>query len=394
MICLRRILKISSCGLAALLAQPVAAATNGAVLPLVKVPAAGIELPAAGFLPTNRLSGQAVRVLSSEGPFDMQLLPAAAPNTVTNFLRYVDAGLYRNLLVHRSIPGRLIQSGAVTLDGYSLHEVPLFPPVTNEFQLSNLRGTVAMAKLAGSPDSATSDWFVNAADNTELDTNNGGFTVFARVLGAGMSNVDRIAALPVYDKTNFFPTFGDLFAEMPLKNHNTNAGLFISNLVVITNVVKLPAATSSTRSLGGVDQQQQGAGQVPRVPEQRGHGCSPVLRQLDQPVDGFLSGVGSLEVIHRAAQSHEPRIPRAGHAHGRANRDVHRQPGQPHRNGTGQHESALPEIPAHQPEHRRALPGPRRVRHLLVWARGCILLRHRLQERTRPPVSPTRCAAP
>lgn len=245
MVCLRRILKISSCGLAALLAQPVAAVTNGALLPLVKVPAAGIELPAAGFLPTNRLSDQVVRVLSTEGPFDMQLLPGAAPNTVTNFLRYVDAGLYHNLLVHRSKPGRLIQTGGVTLDGYSLEDVPLFPPVTNEFQLSNLRGTAAMAKLAGDPDSATSEWFVNASDNTELDTNNGGFTVFARVIGGGMSNVDRIAALPVYNKTNSFPDFGATFAEMPLKNHNTNAGILISNLVVISNVVKLPAATSS-----------------------------------------------------------------------------------------------------------------------------------------------------
>jgi cyclophilin family peptidyl-prolyl cis-trans isomerase len=245
---LRRILSVASFGLALLLAQPVSAATNGAVLPLVKVPPAGIELSAAGFLPTNRLSGQVVRVLSTEGPFDMHLLTATAPSTVTNFLRYVDAGFYRNLLVHRAIPGRLIQSGAVTLNGTSLFDVPLFPPVTNEFLLSNLRGTVAMAKLAGAPDSATSDWFVNVSDNTELDTNNGGFAVFARVLGAGMSNVDRIAALPVYDKTNFFPTFGDLFAEMPLKNHNTNGGLFISNLVIISNVVKLPAATSSDQN--------------------------------------------------------------------------------------------------------------------------------------------------
>jgi len=241
----RMILNIASCALAGLLALPVSAATNGAVLPQVKVAAGGTELPAPTFLPPTPFAGQAVSVLSSEGPFDLELLPASAPNTVTNFLRYIDAGLYRGLLVHRSVPGFVVQTGGVALLGSSLDYVPTFAPVTNEFQLSNLRGTVAMAKVGDNPDSATSQWFVNLSNNTDLDTNNGGFTVFGRVLGGGMSNVDRIAALPVYDKTGTFPAFGAMFAEMPLKNHNTNGDLFISNLVLISNVVRLPAAISS-----------------------------------------------------------------------------------------------------------------------------------------------------
>lgn len=218
--------------------RPAFAATNGTVLPAVKVPQAGLELPLTKFLPPTLFAGQAVRVLSSEGPFNLQLLPADAPATVTNFLRYVDEGAYRNLIVHRSDPDFVIQTGGFTIP---LAEVPEFPPVTNEFRLSNLRGTVAMAKVGGFPDSATSQWFVNLSNNTGLDTNNGGFTVFARVIGSGMSNVDRIAALPVYNAMNIDPALG----ELPLKNYNTNNQIFISNLVTITDVVRLPAALSS-----------------------------------------------------------------------------------------------------------------------------------------------------
>ncbi|MBT8122125.1 MAG: peptidylprolyl isomerase, partial [Gammaproteobacteria bacterium] len=66
------------------------------------------------------------------------------------------------------------------------------------FSLSNLRGTLAMAKLPGDPDSATSEWFFNMQDNSvTLDGQNGGFTVFAQVQGTGMDIVDDIAALPI-----------------------------------------------------------------------------------------------------------------------------------------------------------------------------------------------------
>lgn len=215
------------------------AAINGAMLPPAKVPRAGLEVPLTKFLPPTSFAGQAVRVLSSEGSFNLQLLPDSAPNTVTNFLRYIDAGAYRNLIVHRSDPDFVIQTGGFTISA-SLAEVPEFPPVTNEFQLSNLRGTVAMAKLGGFPDSATSQWFINLSNNTGLDANNGGFTVFARVMASGMSNVDRIAALPVYNATNIDAAFG----ELPLKGY-TNGDILVRNLVTITNVVRLPAALSS-----------------------------------------------------------------------------------------------------------------------------------------------------
>jgi peptidyl-prolyl cis-trans isomerase A (cyclophilin A) len=69
-------------------------------------------------------------------------------------------------------------------------------PVVNEFSAnrSNVRGTVAMAKVEGNPDSATSQWFVNLADNAaNLDGQNGGFTVFGRVTPPSMTVVDALA---------------------------------------------------------------------------------------------------------------------------------------------------------------------------------------------------------
>ena len=212
-----------------------------------KVGPTGLSIPLTEIFTSALYAGQAVRVYSSEGPFNMDLLPSNAPATVANFLAYTDSGAYRSLIVHRSKPGFVVQTGGWTLP--TLDAVPTFAAVTNEFRLSNIRGTVAMAKVDGNPNSATSQWFVNLVDNsTNLDTQNGGFTVFARVLGTGMSNVDRIAALPVYDVRNIL---GAAFDSVPLQNYNTNStnpAIYLTNIVTISNVTRLPGAISSDES--------------------------------------------------------------------------------------------------------------------------------------------------
>lgn len=139
-----------------------------------------------------------VEVSTTLGNFSIELFDDQTPGTVSNFLAYVNSGRYDGTVIHRSEPGFVIQGGWLTFDasGPTFNEIPLDATIPNEPLLSNVRGTLAMAKLAGNPDSATSQWFVNLSDNSFLDDSNGGFTVFGRVVGHGMTVVDAIASLP------------------------------------------------------------------------------------------------------------------------------------------------------------------------------------------------------
>jgi cyclophilin family peptidyl-prolyl cis-trans isomerase len=148
-----------------------------------------------------------LRMSTSLGNITYKLFRSVKPNSVGNFLYYTDHGAYDNIFWTRSLPGFIIQAGALQLNNDNV-VVPIQPtdPVENEFDdnavISNTRGTLALAKLPGDPDSATSEFFVNLADNGGtppygLDFQNGGFTVFGRVLDqASLDVVDKIAALP------------------------------------------------------------------------------------------------------------------------------------------------------------------------------------------------------
>lgn len=145
-----------------------------------------------------------LRMQTDLGALDILMLDSVAPMTVANFMNYANRGDYDRTFIHRSIPGFVVQGGGYVFSGVpgtffsgGTVQIPKDPPVINEFNLSNLRGTLAMAKLPTGPDTATSEWFFNLADNSaNLDVQNGGFTVFAQVQGAGMDVVDDIAALP------------------------------------------------------------------------------------------------------------------------------------------------------------------------------------------------------
>lgn len=147
-----------------------------------------------------------VRISTTYGDFTIDLLQEEAPATVNNFLGYVDRGDFSRLLVHRLDNNFVFQAGSHKWRGDCTTGqlppacgpalIPVGPTVKNEPGVSNTRGTLAMAKIGDLPDSATSQWFVNLADNSaNLDNQNSGFTVFARVLGDGMAVADRINAL-------------------------------------------------------------------------------------------------------------------------------------------------------------------------------------------------------
>ena len=173
-------------------------------------PAAVIDL--SGNFDDPDFAGTIVRFDTVLGTFDVELLPNDAPATVANFLNYVYDGDYTDSLIHHSEPGTLVQGGGYTYPGW--WDILTDDPVANEPGISNTRGTLAMDKLDGDPDSATSQWFVNLADNSDpFDTDNGGNTVFGQVLGDGMDVVDAIAAVPTYD-------FGEPWDALPLMDYD------------------------------------------------------------------------------------------------------------------------------------------------------------------------------
>src|SRR5690349_2162416 len=143
-------------------------------------------------------AGPAVVIKTNKGTIEVELYPDKAPETVKNFLAYVDAGHYDGTIFHRIIKDFMIQGGGFTPDG---QQKPTKPPVKNEANngLKNTKGTLAMARTAV-VDSATSQFFINHADNAFLDFKNEtpqgyGYCVFGKVT-AGMDVVDAIASSP------------------------------------------------------------------------------------------------------------------------------------------------------------------------------------------------------
>lgn len=160
-----------------------------------------------------------VTFVTNFGDVEFELLADDAPGTVENFLTYIEDGDYANSIFHRLVPGFVVQGGGFRtseeffcpsdgcavedIDASDFDAVPVDDPIVNEFGVPNTRGTVAMAKLGGNPDSATSQFFVNLSDNrANLDNQNGGFTVFAQV--NDMTVIDTIAALNQADISSIF----------------------------------------------------------------------------------------------------------------------------------------------------------------------------------------------
>ncbi len=140
---------------------------------------------------------QKVRLATSAGDIVVELDAEKAPKTVDNFLKYVRAGHYDGTIFHRVIETFMIQGGGYKPD---LSEKPTRPPIPLESRngLSNVRGSIAMART-GIPDSATSQFFINVADNPGLDQANArdheGYAVFGKVV-EGLDVVDKIKAVP------------------------------------------------------------------------------------------------------------------------------------------------------------------------------------------------------
>jgi len=170
-------------------------------------------------------TAEKVRMVTNLGNIDIVLFDDIAPITVANFLKYINDGDYVNTLIHRSIPGFVIQGGGWTINGSSIYPVEKNPPIVNEFSHSNLRGTIAMAKLPDDPNSATAD------NSANLDFQNGGFTAFGQLTEQSLAVMDAIASLNVYDASEALNS--SAFTNLPLLNNELRP----EYLVVVSRMI-------------------------------------------------------------------------------------------------------------------------------------------------------------
>ena len=144
-----------------------------------------------------------VRIETNHGIISLEFYPQAAPQTVKNFIQYVQDGFYDGTIFHRVIKGFMIQGGGLTAD---MQKKATRTPIPNEADngLKNQRGTIAMARTMN-PHSATSQFFINTVDNPFLDhkgknPKGWGYCVFGEVVD-GMNVVDAIERLSTTVKT-------------------------------------------------------------------------------------------------------------------------------------------------------------------------------------------------
>ena len=171
--------------LLSLVALPFAAAAQGGAAPSKS------EKPAASAASCKGATPH-VKLTTSAGPIVLELNRGMAPNTVENFVKYVESGHYNGTVFHRVIDGFMIQGGGFTKD---MQQKPTQAPIKIESSngLKNDAYTVAMART-GDPNSATSQFFINVANNDRLNYASDmspGYAVFGKVT-EGKETVDKI----------------------------------------------------------------------------------------------------------------------------------------------------------------------------------------------------------
>ena len=184
---------------------------------------------------------------TTQGDIYVALRPDVAPKNVANFLHYVGNGTYAHSIIHRVVPKFVNQGG-----GYKLNSAgkivapPTVASVVNEYKLSNLRGTLAMALSGSDPNSATDQFFFNAVNNVFLNTENGGFTVIGQIVGVqGVAGASQSAGLAVMDAINADKVYdaGSPFDSIPLLNYTPNTTVKPANFVYVNAVTQVKPKT-------------------------------------------------------------------------------------------------------------------------------------------------------
>lgn len=149
-----------------------------------------------GFASAQTATQPKVKFTTNMGDFVVELDPAKAPKTVENFLQYVADKHYDGTIFHRVIDGFMVQGGGFTAD---MQQKPVRAPIPLEAKngLKNDRYTIAMART-GNPNSATSQFYINVANNDMLNAPNPdghGYAVFGKVV-QGQAVIDKIRSVP------------------------------------------------------------------------------------------------------------------------------------------------------------------------------------------------------
>ena len=240
--------------------------TRNLVLRIVRPPAAPVVkavFTAVGLAPAETKSisligkfedpdtTSAARLNTSSGTVDIILYSLATPGSVTNFLSYLNNGRYNNGFFHRSVADAAGTLYIVQGGGYQHTAESGFTRVTkgaaipNEPGISNLKGTVAMAKVGGNPNSATSEFFVNLSDvnASNLDVQNEGFTVFGRVSTPTLAVMEGVNALTKKNYTVLIGTGTQPLTDVPITSPSTAVPIDAALLVKVPSVTIPPLLT-------------------------------------------------------------------------------------------------------------------------------------------------------
>lgn len=208
---------------------------------------------------TPSASNPVVRFTTTLGDVDVVLCTVDAPETVDNFLQYVDDGAYTDTgFIHRSVQGGIfvLQGGGAWIDaGGVMRLVETREPTPFEVDagLSNVRGTIAMARTS-ELDSATSQWFFNVQDNPSLDpvfdpqdptTPVDGYAVFGEVI-AGLGVLDDIASQTIWALNPGF------LVEVPLVSYPDDGSSVTPYLVYVTDVRVVPEPGAALQAVAGL----------------------------------------------------------------------------------------------------------------------------------------------
>jgi uncharacterized protein (TIGR03437 family) len=191
-----------------------------------------------------------IRMKTSYGDIDVLLFDQTAPKTVANFLSYMRKGAYNNSIFHRLVTDFIVQAGGFQRVNNAVVTTAQDPAVVNEFGASNVRGTIAMAKTDGNPNSATNQWFFNLSDTnaSNLNFQNGGFTVFGRIANSASFDVlNRLVATPISNQSSV----NGAFNEIPLRNY-TSGTPTDANYVLVESVSQLQTIEPPKITSGGI----------------------------------------------------------------------------------------------------------------------------------------------